>query len=269
MKNDDYARDLRRIEELVENHGTPVNEAMQKISALTGWSKDSRNYKEEYGYLLECMQDYIKSVPAPAKNTVLIAGSTPEQRSRVAEMFVQLFASDWVVPEDRVFAADCSHKYAGYAGQPCIWYKEATAADLLKTVHGRDGFLRMLKPWPHRCVNAGTAKRPVYVNNALNIVTTPDDPHELVDSVNIDGVKEDGANNAGQVLRCLPIQFVITDSGSARIWVNDQIIPHTKDGDYGDYVELYSLSKSGLENDDILSAIVGNIADTCFFHGTH
>lgn len=269
MKNKEYARDLQRIEYLVGAHGTPVNEALQKISDLTGWSKDSRNYKDEYNYLVECMQDYIKAMPAPAKNTVLIAGGTPGQRSRIAEMFVQLFAPDWVVPEDRVFTADCSRNYADYAGQPCIWYSETTAVDLLKIVHGRNGFLQMLEPWTHRCVMAGTAKRPVCINNALNIITTPDDPHEFIGNINIDGIKADGINNAGQVFRCLPILFLIADDGSARICVNDQIIPHTNDGDYGDYMDLYFLSKSGVENDEILSAVVGNVADTCFFRGTH
>ena len=268
MKNNEYARDLKKVETLVAVRGTPVNEAMQRVSAITGWSKNDRKYTAEYNNLLECMQDYIKAVPAPAKNTVLIAGGTPGQRSRIAGMFVNLFAPDWVVPNDRVFTVDGSSNYAGYAGQPCIWYKEVTAADLLKIVNGRNGFLKRFEPWPHRSVNAGSKRHPVFVNNALNIVTTADDPHEFVGSINIDGIKGDEINNAGQVFRCLPIWFVIADDGSARICVNDQIIPHT-DGDYGDYADLYALNKSGVDNDDMLSAVVENIAATSFFGGKH
>ena len=266
MKNDEFARDLRKIEYLVADHGVPVNEAMQKVSAITGWKENGRDYKDEYRYLLECMQDYIKATPAPAKNTVLITGGTPKQRSRVAEMFVNLFAADWVIPADRAFTIKAGGAFSDYVGQPCVWFDEMTTADLLRSVRGYDGFLRMFEPWPHHAVSIGDAKKAVCVNNALNLVTTAEDPHELVDAINASRVKSGESCNADEAFRRLPIWFVIANDGSARICINDEIIPHA-DGNYADYVDLYSLTAESVRSDDLLSAVVGNTADTCFFRG--
>lgn len=226
---------ITQIENEVLTSGYPVYQAWNDVMSLsiTQGVDFASAAAAEFKKLQNLNREWISNDrTCPVRTSIYIRSRNYDFRRAIAEGFA--FAGSSHVRsssfDDYMFVANPGSDFAGYSGQPCIWFSEMKGKDLLHFCD-RMKFLSVFEPYPDQPVTVSVPHSYRLLHNGINVISTNQDFQCFVETINADGKKTPyqwERDAIGQITRRLPIVVNVLDdndyNGSCEILVHKELL---------------------------------------------